>query len=44
MLLQELDEVGVFGHDDDVGIPGGRENLRVRRALKIQNTNGQAFD
>jgi len=44
MLLQELDEVGVLGHDDDVGVAGGREDLRVRRALEIQITNRQAFN
>jgi hypothetical protein len=44
MLLQELDEVGVLSHDDDVGMTCGRENLMVRRTLEIQITNRQAFD
>ena len=44
MLLQEFDEVSVLGHDDDVGMACGRENLMVRRALEIQITNRQAFD
>lgn len=44
VLLHEVDEVAVLSHDDDVCIAGGCEDLCVRRTLKIQVTNRQAFD
>ena len=44
MLLQEFDEIGVLGHDDDICTAGGCEDLRVRRSLKVQIANRQAFD
>lgn len=41
MLLQEFDEVGVLGHDDDVCTAGGCEDFRVRRSLKVQSRTGR---
>jgi hypothetical protein len=44
MLFQQLDKVGVFGHDDDVCTASRGKDLGIRRTLKVQITNRQTID
>ena len=42
--VQQLDEIVVLGHHDDLGIPGRHEDLEVRRSLQAEITDWCAID
>ena len=44
VLLEQLNEVGVFREHDRARLAGSHEDLRVGRALSVQVTDGHAFE
>ena len=44
MLIHQPHEVGILRHDDHLGVAGGHEKLKVRRALQVELTDGNAVN
>ena len=44
MLVEQVDEVSVLGHDDNPGVSGRMEDLKVGGPLQFQVTDRDAID